>query len=431
LSFHSKLRAALWDKFRSRLGRETFYSLVCGVVYAFSQWLLLKLLFIRMGTVTAGWYAYAMAIIAPIMAFGSFGLRAILATDAKKEYQFATYFSFRVATTVATLGCALVVYYFAMPATGLKAELLGAFACLALYRSAEWFSDLAQGEYQRQGRMRVVLRTFLFKLCFGLGGFAVIVIVFHRVDWGFMVMALVTISVLLGYELRPARLLVPLAIQFNGPIMEKIIRLALPVGGILLLGALQGSIPRYVLEKYATLEALGVFAALVYLGVFGGFLSAAIGNAMSPILSQHWAERRLDSFRRLLLAVLLGDVLVALAMLAVFLLFGDLMLRVMFNVEVAAYHAYLPLVAGIALMSFWDSHLGCAMTVLRRFQATMVIQIARVLIVTPIAFFLVKHWNVAGALWASIAFPISSIAAFVAIIVWDFRKAKGAEVLRL
>jgi O-antigen/teichoic acid export membrane protein len=422
--FLISIRTIIQDRLRSRLGRETLYSLVCGVVYAFSQWLLLKLLFIHLGTATAGWYAYAMAVITPIMAFGSFGLRAILATDAKGEYSFSTYFTFRVATTVATLGCALVVYFLVMSTAGLGMELFAAFACLGLYRSAEWLSDLAQGEYQRQGRMRVVLGTFLFKLCFGLGGFAVVVNVFHRVDLAFLAMAFVTMSVLLGYELRSSRLLAPLKFQFERRSLMRIGRLALPVGIILLLGSLQGSIPRYALGKYADLETLGVFSALVYLGVFGGFLATAISNAMAPILSEHWAARRLDSFRKLLLTVLLGDVLVAMLMLAAFLLFGGFLLRLLFNAEVAAYYAYLPFVAGISLMSFWDSHLGCALTVLRRFHATLVIQIARVLIVTPIAFLLIRRWGIAGALWGSMAFPLSSVAAFGWVVVRDFSRAK-------
>lgn len=411
-------------RLQSRFGRETIYNLVCGVVYAFSQWLLLKLLFIYLGTATAGWYAYAMAIIAPVMAFGSFGLRAILSTDAKEEYSFSSYFTFRIITTLATLGGALVIYYFTMAPTGQVAETFAAFICLGLYRSAEWFSDLAQGEYQRQGRMQMVLGTFLFKLCFGLGGFALVVMISRRLDWAFMMMALVTMLVLLGYELRPSRLRTRLRIHLDRPNMAKIVKLALPVGVILLLGALQGSIPRYILEKHESLAALGVFSALVYLGVFGGFLATAISNAMAPILSQHWVANRLDSFRKLLLAVLCGDVLLALAMLAAFLLVGDLLLRLMFNAEVAVYHSYLPLVAGLSLMSFWDSHLGCAMTVLRRFRTTMIIQIARVLVVAPVAYVMIERWGITGALWASIAFPLSSVALFAIIIFRDFSKAE-------
>src|SRR6185312_16965079 len=118
-------------------------------------------------------------------------------------YTFSNYFSFRVATTFATLGCALGVYYLVAPPKTVGLELLGAFCWLGLYRSAEWFSDLVQGEYQRQGRMKVVFGTFLLKLFFGVGGFAVCVAVLHRIGLAFLVMTVVTSSVLLGYELRP------------------------------------------------------------------------------------------------------------------------------------------------------------------------------------------------------------------------------------
>lgn len=60
----------------------------------------------------------------------------------------------------------------------------------------------------------------------------------------------------------------------------------------------------------------------------------------------------------------------------------------------------------------------------RRFKTTLGIQVARVVIITPIAIVLIAHWGIAGALVASIAFPLSSIAAFVRVILRDFRKAK-------
>lgn len=413
-------------RWHSRLGRESFYSLLCGVIYALSQWLLLKLLFVYLGTETGGWYAYAMAVITPILSFGSFGLRAILVTDAKSEYAFAEYLSFRIIAIAVMVAAAIAGYEFVTPPKDPTTRWTLAFVFLALYRGVEWISDLAQGEYQRQGRMRVVVGTFLSKLVLGVGAFAAAIRFWHSLTLGFFAMGVVTCAVLAGYELRFHRLKCSVLPVFHAHGLKKIAILSAPVGAILLLVALQNSIPRFFLERYESLKTLGVFGGLSYLGVFGGFLSTAIGNAMAPILSQYWAQRSLLQFRRLLLGVLLIDGIVALGMAIAFVLFGRPMLAALFNREVAEYSSYLPLVAAIGLANFWDSHLGCALAVLRRFKTQMAIQATRVIVLTPIALALVREGSLAGALIACAVFPLASLIPFSAIVWAEYRRTSKA-----
>src|SRR5690349_3035489 len=116
----ASLRQKIAPRLRSRLGREATFSFLSAGVYSLNQWLLLKILFKSMGAEMAGWYAYSMAIITPITAFASFGLRSILATDAKKEYTGSEYFSFRFGSFVLSFVCVVAAYFFFAPR-----ELLG------------------------------------------------------------------------------------------------------------------------------------------------------------------------------------------------------------------------------------------------------------------------------------------------------------------
>lgn len=56
----------------------------------------------------------------------------------------------------------------------------------------------------------------------------------------------------------------------------------------------------------------------------------------------------------------------------------------------------------------------------------MIIQISRFLFVMPPAYILVKHLGITGALWASLAAPLSSVAVFVTLTFQEFRKAECA-----
>lgn len=407
----------------SRIGRETLFSLLSAGVYAAGQWLLLKMIYSYAGTSTAGWYSYAMAIIAPIMALGSMGLRGILATDAKNEYALSEYFSVRIITVILCLLGALSIYLVIAPReapVGLAAAFLG----LVVYRSGEWLSDITQGEYQRQGRMLVVLGTFGLKLICGIGCFSVVLAMTHRIALAFVPLAVVSFSVLLGYELRPRRLRIKIRLKWPDGRLIGIVRMAAPAGVTLLLASLQSSIPRYLIEKDLTLKALGIFAALSYFGVLGGFVSTATSNAVLPILGEYWYANNWGKFRRLMLAMLAGDVVFNCCLLVAFSVVGHYVLRLMFNRDVAEHARLLPLVVGITLAVFLDSHLGCAVTVLRRFKEAMLIQIVRIGIVTPIAVWMIFRWGITGALEASIVFPVSSLGPYAWIVVRDLRRAE-------
>jgi O-antigen/teichoic acid export membrane protein len=110
-----------------------------------------------------------------------------------------------------------------------------------------------------------------------------------------------------------------------------------------------------------------------------------------------------------------------------FILFGHALLAALFNREVAEYSRYLPLVALIGLAGFWDSHLGCGLTVLRRFRTQMVILTLRVLVATPITLMLTRQWSLAGALIACAIYPLISVVPFGVVIASEYRRARHAH----
>ncbi len=66
-----------------------------NVIYAACQWGMLSVLAKAGNAATVGQFALGLAIAAPVFMFSNLQLRAVQATDARSEYEFADYFTLR------------------------------------------------------------------------------------------------------------------------------------------------------------------------------------------------------------------------------------------------------------------------------------------------------------------------------------------------
>src|SRR5205807_111503 len=67
-----------------------------NVIYAACQWGMLSVLAKAGSAATVGQFALGLAVAAPVFMFSNLQLRAVQATDARSEYEFADYFTLRV-----------------------------------------------------------------------------------------------------------------------------------------------------------------------------------------------------------------------------------------------------------------------------------------------------------------------------------------------
>src|SRR4026207_2304378 len=82
-----------------------------NVLYAACQWGIVGVLAGLGSTEQVGQYALGMAVSAPIMLFGNFQLRALIASDLKEEYSLGQYLSFRfVSLALATLAICVTAW---------------------------------------------------------------------------------------------------------------------------------------------------------------------------------------------------------------------------------------------------------------------------------------------------------------------------------
>lgn len=398
---------------------------VGNVTYAACQWGMLMAL-ARLGDAeTVGRFALALAVTGPIFLFANLNTRGLLASDARGEHPFADYFGLRVVTTALALVASLVVVRIG----GYDSAALAACVGVALAKSAEALSDIAYGLFQKHGETGIVARSLALRGILGLGA------VTAGMAWGggltasVVGLALVTAFSALALDLPTARRLLAREPRATSRGLGVLAWTALPLGVVMALASLAGSVPRFFVERSAGLAELGVFLALAYLLIAGTTVTNALGQAAVPRLSQLAVSDRAGFVRLTAKLAGLGAGL-GLAGLAVAWVAGGPILALLYGPDYGERGTLLVALFGAATLTFPGSLLGYALTAARilRPQASLH---AIVLVVTlATSAFAIPTWGLYGAAATlALAGCVQTIGSCVLLATGSFEE-RAAEVCR-
>ena len=266
-----------------RLRSRTVWTLLGQATYIVSQFFVLLLLTRLAGVEEVGRFGYATALITPIYWLTDLGLRTNKTTDTSSLHSFSDLLALRLLTTA--LGYGLILAIAALLAA--DAATLAVTVVFAAAKGVETLSDVAYGVFQRHGRMAQLTRSMVMRSLGSLGAFAILLVLTGSVPTAFAGHLLIWTGVYVVHDLPEARRL--------SAAEERRVRWArlwptviasLPLGGAQFLSALNTALPRLFIERFAGLEALGIFTALAY------FLQAAntTATAVSRSIAGHLAD---------------------------------------------------------------------------------------------------------------------------------------------
>jgi hypothetical protein len=289
------------------------WTLTGNLVYSLCQWAMLSVLAKAGNATIVGQFALGLAIAAPVFMFANLQLRAVQATDAKREYRFADYFTLRILTTVAGY---IVVAAIAMTMRS-DSVTRGVILLVALAKCIECVSDVIGGLLQLHERLDQVATSLMIRGVLSIFAFGVTFIITRSLIACTAAMCAAWLSVLLAYDVQRAReVLVPgeIWLQINWRASRKLALLSLPLGFVMMLISLNVNIPRYLLEHSSGPAELGIFASLAYLLVAVSLIVNALGQSATVRLSSMFAGRDLAGFRSLMFKLLgMGVVILAAA----------------------------------------------------------------------------------------------------------------------
>lgn len=385
--------------------RSNFSWMLLGnLVYAVSQWGLV-IAITQTGTPQMmGQFALGLAISAPVVLFLNLHLRAILATDARADFSFSEYFSLRASSSLLSILLIAVISALAGYPQGTITIIL----LITLSKVIESLSDLAYGLFQREETMQLISLSKILRGLLSLLALSAVLLLGGSLSLAVLALVFSWLLVFLFHDLP--RLLAILArrnerLEWTGdrPAVRKLIRLALPMGVVVLLISLSSNLPRYLIERQVGEAALGIFSALAYLMVAGGQVSLALWQSVIPRFSTFLAEGDTRAFRSLFLKLSGIALLLGLGGFLIALLLGKPLLGFLYGTDYAresSLFVWLMLGAGL---SYQSSLFGTAITAARKFDIQLPMNLFFLALTALLSFWLIPRYHLLGAAWVLIA----------------------------
>ena len=403
---------ALAEKTSQGSLRSNFWWMLSGnAVYALCQWALLAIL-ARLGTpAIVGQYVLAVAVTTPITVFFMLHLRAIQATDTKRDYQFGHYLALRLCA----MAFALVVVIGVGLTSGHSGDTFLVITAVAVSAVCDSLSDIVYGLLQQRERLDRIGQSMMLRGLASVLLLSVTIAATGRAFYAILAVACGRLTVLAFFDLRNARQeLARTGNPWQASIkprweprrMLQLAKLALPLGLVMMLVVLSTNIPRYFVESYVDQAALGIFGAIGYLSVAGTMAVGALGDSVTPWLARDYACGRRREFGLFVLRLAgLGAALGAAGVL-VALVAGGPLLKILYGPVYAERTDVLILTMIAAGIGYVASFSGYAVTAARFFRAQLPLFAAVALVTALGCWWLVPRWGLRGA---AVALALSAL----------------------
>ena len=374
------------------------------VVYAASQWGILVVLAKLGNPEMVGQFALGIAVTAPFVMFANLNLRAVQATDTRREYQFADYLGLRMITTV--LAYPIIVGIVLVSGYGRDTALVILF--IGLSKSFEAISDIFFGLLQQRERMDRIAKSLMIEGPITLAVMGIILYFTRSVVWATAGMAVVWGLQLLLYDMRSGFLILHasslgvttwqlLRPRFRAVTLSRLVWLTLPLGFVTLFDSLNTNIPRYYIEQNLGKDQLGIFAPMAYLMVVGTTVISSLGQSAHPKLAMYYAQGNQSNFQKLLMRLLAIGLAVGITGVVLVVIAGREILDIFYGAEYAAHSDVFVLIMIAAGINYLNSFLRCAMIAARYFRAQLPQFFIVAVITTAASYLLIPVHGLRGA----------------------------------
>jgi O-antigen/teichoic acid export membrane protein len=349
--------------------RSSFCWAVTGnVIFAICQWGMIVALAKFGNTFMIGQFSLGLAIVTPVLMLSNFDLRAVQATDARRQYCFAEYLRLRLVSTGAALAVIVAIVWFGRYERNTAAVILA----VALAKAVETLSDIHYGLFQLNDRLDQTGRSMILRGVLSVAALSAGLYLMHNVFWGCLAVALAWLGAFLFFDLRRGRRLVASTEtpRERGGLLRqgRLLLVALPLGVVTTIASINLHMPRYFIHARMGERELGIFSAMAYATVSLTLVGDSLGNSAIPRLSRLYAVGKLREYRALLLRLLAIGCAIGLAGLAVASGMGARLLTLFYNPDYAGQARVFTLLMAAAAIHFAASMLTAGITSARRFR---------------------------------------------------------------
>jgi O-antigen/teichoic acid export membrane protein len=351
--------------------RTNFAWAVAGnAIYAACQWGMIVALAKFGSSFMVGQFSLGLAVVTPVLMLSNLDLRAVQATDARRQFRFAEYLRLRLVLTMAALAVIAAIVGFGAYEATTAAVILA----LALAKAIETVSDIHYGLFQLNDRLDQTGRSMILRGVLSLAALSGGLYLMHNVAWGCMSVALAWMATLLLFDVRRGRCMVACTEspgdEVRGGLLRqtRLLSLALPLGLVTTIASINLHMPRYFVHAHMGERELGIFSAIAYATGSLTIVGDSLGNSAVPRLARLYAGGRLAEYRALLFRLLAIGCAIGLTGLAIARGMGAWLLRFFYNADYAAQSHLFTLLMTAAAIHFAASMLTSGITSARRFR---------------------------------------------------------------
>jgi O-antigen/teichoic acid export membrane protein len=417
----------------TKLHANFAWALAGNLVYAISQWGIIVALAKFGNVLMVGQFSLGLAIVTPVLMFSNFDLRAVQATDARRQYRFADYLYLRGGLTLAGLAAIAAIVWFGRCGGRTGAVILA----VALAKSVETLSDIHYGLFQLNDRLDQTGQSMMLRGVLSVMAISAGLYFTGDVFWGCIGIAAVWMGVLLLFDFRRGRGIVAQTEGLCGVLpaesrqKSRLLILALPLGLVTTLAAINLHMPRYFIEATLGARPLGIFSAMAYATIALTLVGDSIGSCVVPRLARLYAASRVVEYRTRLLRLLVVGSAVGLLGLLIARGAGAWFLTAFYNRSYAAQAPVFTLLMTAAAIHFAASMLNCGITSARCFG----IQVPIYAIVAGSTAWCCARWiktmGLAGAALGVICGATVRLLLCAAVVAWLLRTGGSVKCFRV
>ena len=326
-----------------------------------------------------GSFALALAVVLPVLMFGSLSLRSLQVTDYRRSHRFLEYVTLRLLTLVVSMAA---IVGFGLIAGYSKAMVI-ATALIGAAKAVEYISDILYGSLQQTENMAGIAISMILRATLSVSALSLGVYQTHSLAWGAACMLITSAAVLVVYDIPKTLAVANVSMAalrgeclgyfdelVNKSGYRKLRKLALaglPMGFVLMMVSLNLNIPRYFIQHTLGTHELAMFSAIATLLSAGGVATNAIGQAAAPRLAKAFVNRDRRGFIMLLAALVVVSLGLGALGFTGAVLFGKQAMAMIYRPEYSAHHDVLVWLMGASGFFYLGSTLGYAVTAVRCF----------------------------------------------------------------
>jgi O-antigen/teichoic acid export membrane protein len=393
------------------------WTLLGNALHGACQWAMLIVLSKVGSPEILGKFVLGLTVCTPLMMLAHLELRAVESTDASHEYTFGNYLA---AVLIASVG-SLPIIGSIVGIAGYGLELASVILLMWLFKLFENTSFVFYGLFQQREKMKFFCVSLFLKGALSLLFIGLSIYIYRSLVLGVFLLSMTWGTILVTYDALSGRKVLneiglrgrtrgrtdqgggnSIRPNWDSAALKSIFVICLPLGLASAIASLDVNIPRYLMERHLSLNALGIFSAIAYISVVGGRFVVTLMYAFMPRLARYYLDDEKAAFVSLLYRQGLAIVLVGLVGILVAVLWGSEFLTFTYSAEYAKYNDVFVLLMVSASVQYLNVLLRNILIVARLTRVDFVLRIVSVLVLTLGCFALIPAHGLTGGAMGSI-----------------------------